>query len=75
MATNYLITRKRSLGAGLSITDETGTPRFEVQGRFGFSKNLTMRDAAGAPVAVVIAIEAIRDSRRRAAEVGAASSG
>ncbi len=53
MATNYLITRKRSLGAGLSIADETGTPRFEVRGRFGFSKNLTMTDAAGAPVAVI----------------------
>lgn len=28
-------------------------PRFEVQGRFGFSKNLTMTDVAGAQIAVI----------------------
>jgi uncharacterized protein YxjI len=53
MATSYLMSRKWALTDRFAITDDAGTPQFEVQGRFAFSKKLSINDAAGAQVAVI----------------------
>lgn len=53
MAKSYLMSRKWALTDRFAITDEAGTPQFEVQGRFAFSKKLSIRDAVGAEVAVI----------------------
>jgi uncharacterized protein YxjI len=47
----YLMSRKWSLADRFTIADEAGVRRFEVQGRFGFTKRLSFRDASGAEVA------------------------
>ena len=49
----YLMSRKWSLSDRFTIADEAGVPRYEVQGRFGFTKRLSVRDASGAEVAVI----------------------
>jgi uncharacterized protein YxjI len=50
---SYLIARKWALADRFAITDESGMPRFEVQGRLALSRQLSIRDAAGAEVAVI----------------------
>src|ERR1022692_1810351 len=49
----YLMSRKWSLADRFTIADGAGAPQFEVQGRFGFTKRLSFRDASGAEVAVI----------------------
>jgi uncharacterized protein YxjI len=53
MDTKYLISRKWALTDRFAITDDSGTEQFEVQGRLAFSKRLSIRDTAGAEVAVI----------------------
>jgi uncharacterized protein YxjI len=53
MGSSYLISRKWALTSRFAITDETGTPQFEVNGRFGFSGKLSVCDPAGTEVAVI----------------------
>jgi uncharacterized protein YxjI len=53
MSSNYLISRKWALTSRFSITNETGTPQFEVHGRLAFSGKLSVFDLAGAEVAVI----------------------
>jgi uncharacterized protein YxjI len=53
MAKHFLMSRKWSLTDRFAITDDTGLPQFEVQGRFGFTRTLTIRDNAGQEVAVL----------------------
>ena len=53
MASAYLISRKWSLASRFAITDETGAPQFEVQGRSAFSRKLTICDGSGMEVAVL----------------------
>jgi uncharacterized protein YxjI len=53
MTASYLISRKWTLGNRSVITDDTGTERFEVQGPLAFSRRLSIRDPAGAEVAVI----------------------
>ena len=53
MNSNYLISRKWALTSRIAVTDETGTPQFEVRGRFALSRTLSMCDATGAEVAVI----------------------
>jgi uncharacterized protein YxjI len=53
MAKSYLMSRKWALTDRFAITDDAGRPQYEVQGRFAFSKKLSIRDAAGAEVAVI----------------------
>jgi uncharacterized protein YxjI len=53
MAKSYLMSRKWALADRFAITDETGMPQFEVQGRFAFAKKLSIRDAVGMEVAVI----------------------
>jgi uncharacterized protein YxjI len=53
MATSYLMSRKWALTDRFAITDDAGTPHFEVQGRFALTKKLSISDAAGAEVAVI----------------------
>jgi uncharacterized protein YxjI len=53
VSANYLIARKWAVTDRFAITDETGTPQFEVQGRLALSRQLSVRDAAGAEVAVI----------------------
>ena len=49
----YLMARKWALTDRFTITDTVGMPRFEVRGRFAFTKKLTIRDAAGVDSAVI----------------------
>src|SRR5258708_11511439 len=53
MGKSYLMSRRWALTDRFAITDENGTPQFEVQGRFALSKQLSVRDSAGAEVAVI----------------------
>lgn len=45
--------RKWSMTDRFAITDDTGTPQFDVQGRLAFAKRLSLLDAGGAEVAVI----------------------
>lgn len=47
------MSRKWALSDRFTITDSDGIPQFEVQGRFAFTKKLSVRDSAGAEVAVI----------------------
>jgi uncharacterized protein YxjI len=53
MGLNYLISRKWALAARFAITDDTGVPHFEVQGRSAFSRRLSIYDQSGAEVAAI----------------------
>src|SRR5450755_1934298 len=53
MGSSYLISRKWALTSRFAITDDAGTPQFEVNGRFGFSGKLSVCDMAGTEVAVI----------------------
>jgi uncharacterized protein YxjI len=53
MANHYLMSRKWSLTDRFTIADDSGAPQFDVQGRFGFSRTLTIRDTTGREVAVL----------------------
>jgi len=53
MSGSYLMSRKWSMTDRFTISDDAGAPRFEVQGRFGFTKRLSFRDTSGAEVAVI----------------------
>ena len=48
-----MLSRKWSLTDRFTITDESGLPQFEVQGRFGLSRRLSLRDASGVEVATI----------------------
>ena len=53
MGSQYLISRKWALTSRFAITDDMGTPRFEVQGRFGLTRKLSVYDTTGTEVAVI----------------------
>ena len=53
MPTRYVLSRKWSLAERFTITDESGAPRFEVRGRFGFSKRLSLCEPSGVEVATI----------------------
>lgn len=53
MPRSYLMSRKWSLTNRFTITDETGAPQFEVQGRFAFSSQLSIIDSSGALAASI----------------------
>jgi uncharacterized protein YxjI len=50
MGSQYLISRRRALSSRFAITDDTGTPQFEVHGR---SRKLSACDTGGTEVAVI----------------------
>jgi uncharacterized protein YxjI len=52
MSQSYLISRKWSLASRFAITDEAGTPQFEVQGRM-VSSRLSIATMAGVEVAAI----------------------
>jgi uncharacterized protein YxjI len=47
------MSRRLSLTDRFAITDDAGTPQFEVHGRFGHAKKLSVCDTGGAEVAVI----------------------
>lgn len=53
MAANYLISRKWSLVDRFAITDANGVEQYAVEGRFAFTRRLSVRDTTGAEVAVI----------------------
>jgi uncharacterized protein YxjI len=53
MGSAYLIARRWALTSRFAITDETGTPQFEVQGRFALTRKLSVCDIAGTEVAAI----------------------
>ena len=53
MPRSYLIARKWSMANRFTITDETGAPQFEVQGKSAFSSRLTITDGSGVLAAVI----------------------
>jgi uncharacterized protein YxjI len=53
MAKSYLMSRKWALTDRFAITDDAGTPQFDVQGKFSFTKKLSICDAVGTEVAVL----------------------
>jgi uncharacterized protein YxjI len=53
MAKSYLMSRKWSLANRFAITDETGTPQFEVQGRMSLGSRLSIANVAGVEVAAI----------------------
>jgi uncharacterized protein YxjI len=53
MPRSYLMSRKWSLASRFTITDETGAPQFEVQGKSAFSSRLSITDSSGALAASI----------------------
>jgi uncharacterized protein YxjI len=53
MPTIYQIARQGSLTPRFAITDETGLPRFEAEGRISSSRRLILRDQAGLEAATI----------------------
>ena len=53
MGSQYLISRRWALTSRFAITDDMGTPRFEVQGRFALGRKLSVYDTIGTEVAVI----------------------
>lgn len=53
MGSQYLISRRWSLTSRFAITDEMGTPQFEVQGKFALARKLSVCDTVGSEVAVI----------------------
>jgi uncharacterized protein YxjI len=53
MGKSYLMSRKWAVTDRFAITDSAGIPQFEVQGRFVFTKRLSILDPTGAEVAVI----------------------
>ena len=53
MGKSYLMSRKWALTDRFAITDSDGLPQFEVQGRFAFTKKLSILDPTGTEVAVI----------------------
>jgi uncharacterized protein YxjI len=53
MQSTYLMSRKLSLTGRFAITNDAGIPQFEVHGRFGPARKLSVRDMGGAEVAVI----------------------
>ncbi len=49
----YVISGNRSLARHFVITDESGTPRFHVDGNLGLSQRLTLRDQSGRELAEI----------------------
>ena len=47
------MSRRWALTSRFAITDDTGVPQFEVQGRFAFTRKLSVSDNAGTEVAVI----------------------
>ncbi|MEP7026821.1 MAG: hypothetical protein ABJB47_24035 [Actinomycetota bacterium] len=53
MSHSYLMSRKMSLTNRFAITDETGLPQFEVQGRLTIGTEISIIDRQGALAAVI----------------------
>ena len=53
MPRSYLMSRKWSMTNRFTITDETGAPQFEVQGKSAFSARLSIIDSSGALAASI----------------------
>lgn len=53
VGSQYLISRRWALTSRFAITDDMGTPRFEVQGRFALGRKLSVYDSTGIEVAVI----------------------
>ncbi|MGD0609419.1 MAG: hypothetical protein ABSA53_38325 [Streptosporangiaceae bacterium] len=53
VGSSYLISRQWALTSRFAITDDAGTPQFEVHGRFAFSRKLSVCDTGGTEVAVI----------------------
>lgn len=53
MPARYVLSRKWSLTDRFTITDGSGLPQFEVQGRFGLARRLSLRDVSGVEVATI----------------------
>jgi uncharacterized protein YxjI len=49
----YVLSRRWSLTDRFTISNEEGLPQFDVQGRFGLSKRLSLRDPSGREVATI----------------------
>ena len=53
MGSQYLISRRWALTSRFAITDDMGTPQFEVQGRFALTRKLSVYDSTGTEVAII----------------------
>jgi uncharacterized protein YxjI len=53
MPRSYLMSRKWSMTNRFTITEETGAPQFEVQGKSAFSSRLSITDSSGALAAAI----------------------
>lgn len=53
MGSQYLVTRRWSLGGRFTVEDPAGTPRFEVSGRSAFGRRLSVLDTEGTELAVI----------------------
>ena len=49
----YVMSSKWSLIEHFEITDDSGSPRFDVRGNLGFSQRLTIRDQSGRELAEI----------------------
>jgi hypothetical protein len=70
MPTIYQVARQGSLTPRFAITDETGLPRFEAEGRERCTVEVADGEDAVVMLAVVLAIERIREERAHAAAAG-----
>ncbi|HEY1704521.1 MAG TPA: hypothetical protein VGG75_32900 [Trebonia sp.] len=53
MASQYLISRRWSLGTQFTVTDAEGVPKFEVSGKFALGRKLSVADPGGTELAVI----------------------
>ena len=53
MGSHYLISRKWALTSRFTITDDSGAPQFEVQGRPALTSKLSVCDTTGTEVAFI----------------------
>lgn len=53
LTVRYTMSSKWALNERFSITDQAGTPAFEVHGNFGLAKQLSFRDQSGQEVALL----------------------
>ena len=54
MGSDYLISHRWALTSRFAVTDETGASHFEVHGRFTLASKLSVCDATGTEVAVIV---------------------
>jgi uncharacterized protein YxjI len=53
MGSQYLLTRRWSLGSRFTVEDAEGAPRFEISGRSAFGRRLSVLDTEGTELAVI----------------------